>query len=533
MLSKLTLLTLCVTSVLAARVPVTGAEVTNSGTPLRRNVDELSNSGAPWDLFILALNAMNDADVQNDTSFFQIAGIHGWPYKEWNDAGSENSTDSAGYCPHNENIFVAWHRPYMALFEQELVRQARLIADMYPEPNRQEYRAAAENLRLPFWDWGFDSHVPNATVPKTVIVQAPGGKTNVSNPLATYKFPNDDRPPRSGNLSNIQTERCKYGNGYPEEANKLLRQWVNKQNIYDLFSKSKNFGEFASTVTNGGSLEGIHGTIHRHAACYQHFATIRFSAFDPLFLLHHANVDRLWAYWEAIHPESAIFNDTYVTTGSRFSTPRGTKITPDSPLKPFFQKDGTTFHTTKSVASIKTFGYSYEDIDSGEDAVNTLINRLYGQKIGSASHSLRVRGQTPTTRYFVQIQLEKGQVELPCQVNLYLRGMPAGSIVAMEQPRDGILHGGFTIDEAIQAGGFGSLSVDSIVESVQSSIEVDITKGDGSRIAVSSVSSLKIELEDVVVTPPASDKELSKFGTPRLRTVDVKERSEGASIGPL
>lgn len=51
---------------------------------------------------------------------------------------------------------------------------------------------------------------------------------------------------------------------------------------YDLFTNSKNFGEFASTRERGISLEQIHNSIHWDAACGGQFLAAEFSAFDPL-----------------------------------------------------------------------------------------------------------------------------------------------------------------------------------------------------------------------------------------------------------
>lgn len=105
------------------------------------------------------------------------------------------------------------------------------------------------------------------------------------------------------------------------------------------------------------------------------------SGFEPLFFLHHTNMDRLWAYWQAIHPEEATLSSSY-RGRPRYRSPAGATITPDSPLDPFRGKDGKPY-TPKSVASILDFGYSYEGLDGNKsederkDEATRLINRLY------------------------------------------------------------------------------------------------------------------------------------------------------------
>lgn len=51
-------------------------------------------------------------------SHFQIGGIHGRPYKKWNESGGDSKVgDFGGYCTHGSVLFPTWHRPYVALYE--------------------------------------------------------------------------------------------------------------------------------------------------------------------------------------------------------------------------------------------------------------------------------------------------------------------------------------------------------------------------------------------------------------------------------
>ena len=57
------------------------------------------------------------------------------------------------------------------------------------------------------------------------------------------------------------------------------------------------------------SLEGIHDTIHVDVGGNGHMADPGVAAFDPIFWLHHCQVDRLLALWQAVYPT------TYVSPG--------------------------------------------------------------------------------------------------------------------------------------------------------------------------------------------------------------------------
>lgn len=178
-------------------------------------------------------------------------------------------------------------------------------------------------------------------------------------------------------------------------------------------------------------------------------------------------------------PRHKIFRMPY-KGGSRFATPSGSMITPDSPLKPFRDADGE-FHTTKSVANIKDFGYSYYGLEywaktekqMSKEAVR-LINRLYGD---NPSESAKVLSQgNGRRRYLANIRLDVAELKRPASVNVYVSGHKAGGIIIMAQPRKGILHGVIPLDDALRAARLQRSNVNEVVDSIQSSITVTITK---------------------------------------------------------
>lgn len=197
-------------------------------------------------------------------------------------------------------------------------------------------------------------------------------------------------------------------------------------------------------------------------------------------MLHHTNMDRLWAYWQAIRPDQLSFNESYVGE-SRFSTPGGTTITPNSPLAPFSRSVGV-FHTSETVKSIIGLGYSYQGLEywrsSPEDmkkAATQLINRLYNVKSGSSGSRLASRTNS-VTRYFIKVQVDVTELERPCSIDVYVGDHLAGSMIVMGQPETGIVNGGFAIDDAVTAAGLHKRTTASAVNSIQSSLTVDITK---------------------------------------------------------
>ncbi|KAK3191440.1 hypothetical protein K4F52_002651 [Lecanicillium sp. MT-2017a] len=515
------------------QVIVTGVDVAsrNSSVPERRNILELSSEkGAQWDLYIRSLQAMHEQREDDPLSYFQIAGIHGRPFIEYDNTGRGVGgwQSWGGYCPHGEQLFLPWHRPYVALYEQTLVENAKRIAQEYPEEYRDTYTEAAEILRAPFWDWAADNTVPPDTVPATITVNVPDGQSlkseTIDNPLYTYKFPLAVLNGEFGYFDNqyrSQVYHCSAPNSYPASANRRMANRNYRQWTYDVLTKPRSFASF-STVQNGGlSLEQIHNDIHWDGACGEQFLDAGYSGFDPLFMLHHANVDRIWAYWQVLRPQLGSMSQ-YYRGGSRFATQGGTIITPQSPLPPFRQSE-SAFHTPESIASIETLGYSYPALGGSKtaqqtrDDVSRLINRLYGPRNGRP-RSLGRRDDT-VTRYFAKISVDVTELERPCSIDVVVNGTHAGSMTVMTQPSEGLIHGEVPLDAALESSHANQLAVNDAVKSVQTAVNVEITKADGTRIATTDVPSLDVSLEHVQVAMPHSDTELPEFSDSRVQTL--------------
>ncbi|EQL01140.1 tyrosinase 2 [Ophiocordyceps sinensis CO18] len=418
---------------------VTGAPVSQQpgvGAPVRRSINDLQATGGPqWDLYILALASLQLDSDEEQLGYFQVSGIHGVPFIEWNGAGPR------------ENLFLPWHRAYVALFEQVLVERAKQVASMYPQNLRAQYVQAAESLRQPYWDWASDPRVPPATASPLVSVVHPSGgqRVDIENPLFTYKIPAAVLNGKYGRFDaqmRQQTVRCPAPSSFPASADALMTQRPYRRWVYDVLTRASDFGEF-SLGGNITSLEQIHNGIHWDAGCAGMFLDTALTAFDPLFMLHHAFVDRLWSFWQALRPDQDVFSTPYPAR-ARFSTAAGTPVTFDSPLQPFFNPNGG-FHTTVSYSSARP-----------------------------ASEAAR-RAEAPTTRYFVTVSLDIAQVERPCQVVVYVDGTRAGSLVVMSRPQMGVVRTGFGIDHVATEDAMQAL-LHGKAGGSNSSVEVEIVK---------------------------------------------------------
>ncbi|KAM0331684.1 hypothetical protein ACHAQA_003363 [Verticillium albo-atrum] len=500
-------------------------------TPARRNISALYQEGGPqWDLYVGALTAMQEANETDPLSYFQIAGIHGQPYIGWPGGGPQKGPQR-GFCPHNEALFGTWHRGYLALFEQTLIRQAQKIAQTYPILHRRQYSEAADRLRAPFWDWAADYRVPPVTALRTITVNRPDGpglrRVTVRNPLAGYTYPQSAQHGAFGRFNGVNaTKRCTQENkSYPTSANELLARGGLKAQVYAALVRAKSWAEISTTANGGNSMEGPHGTIHVQAACGLDFVYLETSAFDPLFMLHHANVDRLLAFWQVLHYENSTIEFSYPSRGL-FATPSGTVVTPKSPVAPFENENGAL--NSEDLANIRDWGYTYEPVQHWSQSpseqkrvLTQYVNELYAPKRAQpAPGSVQAR-RVVEREYFANLEVERSELDLPAMVDLYVKGHHAGSFTLLGMPMEGKSYEEIPLHQAIENAALDILAAD-MREVLDEHLEARITKPDGTMIPLDTVPSLKITLEEVEVAQPDTNEELPEFGAADVRPARVK-----------
>ncbi|KAL7276755.1 hypothetical protein RUND412_000253 [Rhizina undulata] len=318
------------------------------------------------EMFGLYLKALRNfqnqpEDFANSTGYYQICGIHGLPQIPWQE--SPPSTAMFGYyCCHKEPRFPTWHRPFTILFEQRLVEEAiKLLSDVEPVELREYWLSLAQQIRQPYWDWATDGHIPTVAKQETIDITVPiydketgiwstGIETLDPNPLWRYKFQDPERlkldfdPVKNVLPEFLQwdcTKRCpdKDGESHPEIAEKQLTSNIAaegsnfREAVFDLLVNVHDYSPFSHSVwipTAAGdtpiseyaSIERLHDNMHAltgmdfstPGAPKGHISQVTASGFDPLFWLHHSNVDRIYAMWQALNPQSSYQDQNYLTS---------------------------------------------------------------------------------------------------------------------------------------------------------------------------------------------------------------------------
>ncbi|KAI0009769.1 Di-copper centre-containing protein [Xylariaceae sp. FL0662B] len=381
---------------------VAGLPRIDGKAPLRAEIRDLKKDEDKWNLYILALSWMQFTDQESPFSWYQIAGIHGAPALTWGDVDPTPGNEQSGYCTHVSILFPPWHRPYLALYEQVLYNIVQFIASLYPPDQQDRIQKSAQNFRMPYWDWAAAPPDGESVLPESfggspsINVSGPNGVQNISNPLFSYTFrpfnkstfpdfpynawSETKRAPRPINSANATSNNSFVAHALDAHLPSFQQRLYNLFANYPDYKTFSNEGWIPSGVDNNStydSIESLHDSIHIiGGGVYGHLAIIAYSAFDPVFFLHHTNVDRIFAMWQVI------YNDSYVVPMpaifSSHTTSPGDIQDSQTALTPFFSNE-TSFWTSDMVRDHQVFGYTYAEVaNNSRKEVISSINRLYG-----------------------------------------------------------------------------------------------------------------------------------------------------------
>lgn len=170
----------------------------------------------------------------------------------------------------------------------------------------------------------------------------------------------------------------------------------NQQRLYNLFSNYDNYTIFSNAgwsadTSQYDSLEALHDNVHAMLGGTDgHMTIVPFSAFDPLFFLHHCMLDRIFALWQVFHPDAWVEQD--FTVVNSYTTSVGQVLDSTSPLTPFYVDTNGTFWNSDMLRDPTNLGYTYAELSSagirlsnhstipaGRPEVVAVINQLYGK----------------------------------------------------------------------------------------------------------------------------------------------------------
>jgi tyrosinase len=226
---------------------------------VRRDVQSLSASDSFFAKYGQAVQAMHQLPASDPRNWRNQALIH------------------INHCPHGEQDFVHWHRHYILNFERIC---GQLIGDA--------------NFALAYWNWSS----------RRGVIPDPFYDLNFLN----VQFWQDPSNAQSDNWSpfpvtTVGTRGLAKGQGLQDDSNagadftQDAIDGIQQQTIFEIFTAQvegspHNNGHVVSGRPNGHMIDGV-------------------SSLDPIFWLHHCNVDRVWAEWQAAGNTTPSLNRSY------------------------------------------------------------------------------------------------------------------------------------------------------------------------------------------------------------------------------
>ncbi|KAG9233879.1 hypothetical protein BJ875DRAFT_425088 [Amylocarpus encephaloides] len=537
--------------------------------PYRQDIRNLVNDIPAFSLYIQSLIAMQNSNPNDQLSWFQIAGIHGRPYIPWNNVGPTSSQGIwNGYCPHNSILFPTWHRPYLALMEQILGTYAQNTAKKYSPSDRPTYQAAANRLRMPYWDWASDSDIPAVVSQDKVQIVTPTGSQTISNPLLQYQFPRpldqNQFPPSilSGYTHTVRapTSTDKNAVSNPEGINPQLASANLMQRTWSSLVKSKLYNSFSTSNSPGPSIENVHNDVHGIVGGqYGHMTYLEYSGFDPIFWLHHANIDRLFALWQAMNPNQPLLSGR--EPAGTFALPVNNLDTTITPLYPFTSNSDGQLYTSASSMSMKNFGYTYPEIEDWHQSkfnlqrnVTSQVNNMYDPNGTFRKRSRRLQtrhtlqagtvsrewsigvkvgkfdfeGCYFAIRFFVG-EVPKDRREWPTAYTLIgtMALMPPPHDKAMDTLPEVIVNDEFSLTRVVLAAGHDPADVEGVARFLKQNLSWRVQKADGHIIEAKKLLRLEVSVYDESLSMPTDITELPKFGHGKNYHLDITKHKAG------
>lgn len=267
----------------------------------------------------------------------------------------------------NSSHFLPWHRMFVLFFEG-MVRQV----------------TGRPDFTLPYWNYTSPDPAKRGVLP------------------AAFRMPGDPvygvlyRPNRSARAND----------GSPiHEAQPSDVMDISSQMALPNYNTSGAVQGFCRAIDSS-----IHGRIHVLVGTSSNMGSVSYAGRDPLFWVHHSNIDRIWASWNrngGVNPTEP----TWASNQFVFADSKGTRV--QSALKDYFD--------------IETLGYGYDDyIPAPMSAASVYMSALSASKNASGPKRVARAESTEMGAQPVQVELKAIQTDSSAQVLGLQSAQPEG-----------------------------------------------------------------------------------------------------------
>jgi tyrosinase len=264
--------------VIAAEIPGVVA-LAQGQPPQRRSLGDLQLNDPIVQAWRDGVAQLKQKAAGEAISWANFANIHG-------------NASGFNLCPHGNWYFLPWHRAFLLMYERT-VRQLTGHTD----------------FALPYWDWTANRQLPAASSQSTW-----NGQPNPLYESQRSMSPTDSLPDEIVGPDVIatilgETPFETFGTSRPSGQDSLDQSWINCQGC-----------------GVSGTLEATpHNNVHNFVGGLMGGTQ---SALDPIFMMHHCNIDRIWAVWNVNNQNSNDSLWTDMTFQNNFYNPDGSPYSP-------------------------------------------------------------------------------------------------------------------------------------------------------------------------------------------------------------
>jgi tyrosinase len=264
------------------------------------------------DTYARGVQLMSRLSENNPRSWLYAANTHGIPV-------GTPSRPLWAQCAHASWSFLPWHRGYLAWFESTI---QMLTGD--------------EEWRLPYWDYSTPGDEVDRTLPVEFSVETRTvDEQVVPNPLYSPERAVDPLPVhRIGIVDALAQTR--YVRTFPEFG----------------FGGTDRIGEYGADTLEMEPHNYVHVDVGGLSGLMRSTAT---AGRDPIFWLHHANIDRLWEVWKNLPGSIALTEPG--------AAPRMLVTQWQSAIFVFGEARSPSTYTMDDIEDPRTLGYIYESIE--------------------------------------------------------------------------------------------------------------------------------------------------------------------------
>jgi tyrosinase len=375
---------------------------------MARTRTEIRKLGATWNPTTLwyakAVGVLGPRPITEKLSWRYLAAVHNFNQAQWIRLGylSKNEVlppqaEQAKYwqqCQHQSWYFFPWHRAYLLTFEDIL----RGVIQSMNGPS---------DWALPYWNYS-NTNDPNAT--------------NVPDAFLARTLPDGSKNPL------FVTAR--FGTSVAPEDVELTDRIADNHFTGVDSGPSIGVGGPKTKFSLRGNQEGLveaqpHDLVHSDVGQGGLMSSTSTAGLDPIFWLHHANIDRLWQVWLARDPrnknptDSDWLNGPTVTRSFALYGPDGK----DRPSNP------------RDVLSTTALGYEYDDTSDPLGGVSrrsmrlvALQPRLQSLQVTTAAEDQSMDRQPPASELLGSNDAEVALGPSPVKSRVTLAARPLGAL---------------------------------------------------------------------------------------------------------